>query len=268
MLFAFMHSNFLRLVRINVLAWGEEGGELGYCQISVPVPLTHTLSPPCSPRRVLDLWLIYALSFEILGRKKCINSKGILVCQNEKIPEQNTTRNLFLALLLLYLLQLLHFQLEQSFSLSITISVGKPLPKGCVCAGGAGSNYSLLQVKAGVQVCLAECWTLGVSVCSCVSVHQGVVLPFLGDAVCICPSQGALLCWLLLEVFVLVCIWKCVCVCTCVCLCVFASQTSWCQQKETWQRDNTIRWEQSTGEGVMHIRQLRKSLKKKIYWRD
>lgn len=29
MLFAFMHSNFLRLVRINVLAWGEEGGDWG-----------------------------------------------------------------------------------------------------------------------------------------------------------------------------------------------------------------------------------------------
>lgn len=113
-----------------------------------------------------------------------------------------------------------------------------------------------VQVKAGVQVCLAECWTLDVSVCSCVSAHQGVILPFLGDAVCICPSQGELLCWLLLEVFVLMYIWKCVSVRVHVCLCVFASQHSWCLQKETWQRDNTIRWEQSAGEGVMHIRQL------------
>lgn len=101
-----------------------------------------------------------------------------------------------------------------------------------------------------------------------VCLHQGVILPFLGDAVCICPSQGCAGIALLVAVgSVCACVYLEVCLC--VCLCVFASQPCWWLQKETWQRDDTIRWEQSTGEGVMHIRQLvLEKAWKKFCWRN
>ena len=65
MLFAFMHSNFLRLVRINVLAWGE--GARGLSGLLVSGPHSHTLAPCLSP--LLDLRLIFALRVGVLGLK-------------------------------------------------------------------------------------------------------------------------------------------------------------------------------------------------------
>lgn len=138
MLFAFMHSNFLRLVRINVLAWGEERGELGYCQISVPVPLTHTLSPPCSPCRrswsMTHLCIIIRNSWE----KEMYQFKGNPCLPKWKNLWAKYNKKSLPALLLPYPVQLLHFQLQQSFSLSIIISVGKLLPNRC--AGGRGEG--------------------------------------------------------------------------------------------------------------------------------
>lgn len=43
MLFAFMHSNFLRLVRINVLAWGE--GARGLSGFLASGPRSQALAP-------------------------------------------------------------------------------------------------------------------------------------------------------------------------------------------------------------------------------
>lgn len=193
------------------MSWhgGRKGGSWGTVKFLCQCPSLTLFLLLAHHVAALDLWLIYALSFEILGRKKCINSKGILVCQNEKIPEQNT-RDLFPALLLLYLVQLLHFWLEQSFSLSITISVGKQFPNLRACARGRGEGWC-----AGVSGWVLDSGCECVQLCVCP--HQGVVLPFLGDAVVsvfpggccyICLSWGmwALLCWSLLEVFVLVCI--------------------------------------------------------------
>lgn len=87
-------------------------------------------------------------------------------------------------------------------------------------------------------------------------------LPFLGDVgIALLVAVRSVCACVYLEV--------CLSVCTHVCLCVLASQPCWCLQKEMWQRDNTIRWQQSSGEGVTQIRQLvfEKSWKK-VCWRD
>lgn len=73
MLFAFMHSNFLRLVRINVLAWGE--GVRGLSGFLASGPHSQALAP-CLSVALPDLWLIFALSVEVLGLKKYINWKA------------------------------------------------------------------------------------------------------------------------------------------------------------------------------------------------
>lgn len=171
MLFAFMHSNFLRLVRINVLAWGEEGGELGYCQISVPVPLTHTISPSCLPRRCswsmthlcIIIWNSWEKEMYQFKGNPClpkkIKNKKII---KTKIPKQNITRNPFFALLLLSSVQPFHFQLEKSFSLSRAswTGAGELLQNRCVCRG---TRYGLVcrcvWPRAGLcaWVCVTAC---------------------------------------------------------------------------------------------------------------
>lgn len=118
------------------------------------------------------------------------------------------------------------------------------------------------EVKAGVQVCLAEGRTLGVSVYTSLSAHTmesfclswGMPCVSAPRRVCGQCSAG--------------CCWKCLCICVYVyaCACVrLLPQPCWCLHKETWQKDNSIRWEQSTGEGVIQMRQLvlEKAWKKK-----
>lgn len=125
----------------------------------------------------------------------------------KKIPEQNTTRNLFPVLLLLYLVQLLHFELEQSFSLSITISVGEPLPKRRACAGGRSEGW-----RAGVSgwVLDSGLWSACTRESFCLSWGCCVYLPLAG--VCRHCSAG--------------CCWKCLCLCVfrsvslCVLVCI------------------------------------------------
>lgn len=120
------------------MSWhgGRKGGSWGTVKFLCQCPSLTLFLLLAHHVAVLDLRLIYALSFEILGRKKCINSKGILVCQKKKIPEQNITRNPFPALLLLSPVQPSHFQLEQSFSLSIRSRCRGTAPKPlCVCCG-------------------------------------------------------------------------------------------------------------------------------------
>lgn len=229
------------------MSWhgGRKGGSWGAVKFLCQCPSLTLFLLLAHHVAVLDLWLIHALSYEILGRKKCINSKGILVCQNEKISEQNTTRNLFSALLLLYLVQLLHLRLEQSFSLRIITSVGELFPNPWACAGGRGEGWC-----AGVSG-----WVLD---SGCVSAHTRESWRDSWGMLCVsaprrvCGHCCAGRCW------------KCLCLCIIfgsASLCVHASvlvcvcfHPCWCLQKETWQKDNTIRWEQSTGEGVIHIR--------------
>lgn len=215
----FLHSCIVIFSDLwELMSWhgGRKGGSWGAVKFLCQCPSLTLFLLLAHHVAVLDLWLIYALSYKILGRKKCINSKGILVCQNEKIPEQNTTRNLFLALLLLYLVQLLHLQLEQSFSLSITINVGKLLPNHHPFAGGRGEGWC-----AGVSGWVLDSGCECVQLCVCP--HQGVLLPFLGEAVCVpaprrmCGHCSAGHCWKCLRVFgsVSLCVHTCVLVCVC-----------------------------------------------------
>lgn len=174
---------------------GGRGGVGVLSNFCASAPHSHSFSSllTTSPFLIYDSFMHYHSKF--LGERNVSIQRESLSAKMRKIPEQNTTRDLFPALLLLYLVQLLHFWLEQSFGLSITISVGKLFPNLSACAGG--------EVKAGVQVCLAECWTLSVSVCSCVSAHTResfclswgmlCVSAFPGGSCCICFSWGMLL---------------------------------------------------------------------------
>lgn len=201
------------------MSWhgGRKGGRWGTVKFLCQCPSLTLFLLLAHHVAVLDLWLIYALSFKILGRKKCINSKGILVCQNEKIPEQNTTRNLFPALLLLYPVQLLHFQPEQSFSLSIVISVGKLLPKHHACAGWERWRLVCRWVWLGaglrVWVCTVVClpspgsrsaFPGGCCVCLPLAGCAGIALRVAVGSVCACVY---------LELCT--CVYMCVLVCIC-----------------------------------------------------
>lgn len=138
----FLHSCIVIFSDLwELMSWhgGRKGGSWGTVKFLCQCPSLTLFLLLAHHVAVLDLWLIYALSFEILGRKKCINSKGILVCQNEKNLWTKYHKKSPPALLLLYPVQLLHFQLEQSFSLSIIISAGKLLPNRC--AGGRGEGW-------------------------------------------------------------------------------------------------------------------------------
>lgn len=126
------------------------------------------------------------------------------------------------------------------------------------------------EVKAGVQVCLAECWTLGVSVCSCVSAHTRESFCLSWGKLCVfLPLAGCVGIALLVTVgSVCVYLEVCLCVCTHVCLCVFASQPCWCLQKETWQRQYyQVGTVHGRGWGTHKTTCFRKSLGK-IHWRD
>lgn len=128
----FLHSCIVIFSDLwELMSWhgGEEGGDWGTVKFLCQCPSLTLFLLLAHHVAVLDLWLIYALSFEILGRKKCINSKGILVCQKKKIPEQNITRNPCPALLLLSPVPPFHFQLERSFRLSIISQCRGTAPK-------------------------------------------------------------------------------------------------------------------------------------------
>lgn len=197
----FLHSCIVIFSDLwELMSWhgGRKGGSWGTVKFLYQCPSLILFLLLAHHVAVLDLWLIYALSFEILGRKKFINSKGILVCQNnnKKIPVQNITRNPFPTLLLS---PMQPFQLEQSFRLSIISWCRGTAPKlPCVCAGGRGEDwcagvsgwapgsthvYSGTSADAIVSFCLS--WGM-----LCMSATCGVCMPC---------SAG--------------CCWKCLCIC-------------------------------------------------------
>lgn len=154
---------------------GGRGGVGVLSNFCASAPHSHSFSSLLTTSLLLiyDSFMHYHSKF--LGERNVSIQRESLSAKMKKIPEQNT-RDLFPALLLLYLVQLLHFWLEQSFSLSITISVGKQFPNLRACARGRGEGWC-----AGVSGWVLDSGCECVQLCVCP--HQGVVLPFLGDAV-------------------------------------------------------------------------------------
>lgn len=94
-------------------------------------------------------------------------------------------------------------------------------------------------MKAAVQVCLAEYWTLGVSVYTSVSAHSMESFCLSWGMPCASALAGCAGSALLAAAgSVCACVFLYVYVCACVRL---LPQLCWCLHKETWQKDNTIR---------------------------